>query len=106
MSKVASPVTTPPSCCAISATVNFGGLDASFIDDVVLLVEQYDARLPAFGDRLFDDGIAHNCEPIADFAQMRSGAIQDDRSGTALAGDDIGFKPVAVREVTAKDALV
>lgn len=77
-----------------------GGLDA------VVLAEDDNLRLP-LGRLLFaDGGKAHDGEAVASFAEVRGGAVQDNLTRAGFAGDDVGFKPVAVGRVAAQDALV
>src|SRR5687768_6885206 len=69
-SMVLSPSTVPPICLAISAAVN-RGLDPSFINNLVLLAEDNDARLPALGHGFFDNRVAHDRQSIPGPAKVR-----------------------------------
>ena len=75
-------------------------------DDTVVFVQDNHFRFPTGNFGFVYGSKTHDRQPVAGLAQVRGGAVENDRATAGFAGDGIGFEPLAVTHVTAEHPLI
>jgi hypothetical protein len=55
---------------------------------------------------LIDGRVAHDRQPVTDFAEMRGGSIQNDRFRATLRRDGIGLEALSIGQIAAENPFI